>query len=139
MSMHMYHYFIEDRKDIPKSSPFAIWIGATINPRWLELCLPMSGTNLHGPSKATIALYKAIHHENMPIYFDPLKSHFYIVKLGFTGVYIIFLIFPQKHRLWVLVRTASPRRFLRVPTIYVLSRNMKNINFFYLKIFLFWL
>ena len=24
--------------------------------------------------------------------FDPLKSHFYIVKLGFTGVYIIFLI-----------------------------------------------
>ena len=24
-------------------------------------------------------------------YFDPLKPHFYIVKLGFTGVYIIFL------------------------------------------------
>ena len=23
--------------------------------------------------------------------FDPFKSHFYIVKLGFTGVYIIFL------------------------------------------------
>ena len=39
--------------------------------------------------------------------FDPLKPHFYIVKLGFTGVYIIFLISAQKHRLWVLVRTAS--------------------------------
>ena len=25
-------------------------------------------------------------------YFDPLKPHFYIVKLGFTGAYIIFLI-----------------------------------------------
>ena len=24
--------------------------------------------------------------------FDPLKPHFYIVKLGFTGVYIILLI-----------------------------------------------
>ena len=24
--------------------------------------------------------------------FDPLKPHFYILKLGFTGVYIIFLI-----------------------------------------------
>ena len=24
--------------------------------------------------------------------FDPLQPHFYIVKLGFTGVYIIFLI-----------------------------------------------
>ena len=23
--------------------------------------------------------------------FDPFKPHFYIVKLGFTGVYIIFL------------------------------------------------
>ena len=27
--------------------------------------------------------------------FDPLKPHFYIVKLGFTGVYIIFHISPQ--------------------------------------------
>ena len=39
--------------------------------------------------------------------FDPLKPHFYIVKLGFTGVYIIFLISAQKHKLWLLVRTAS--------------------------------
>ena len=43
--------------------------------------------------------------------FDPLKPHFYIVKLGFTGVYIIFVISAQKHRLWVLVRTASMRQF----------------------------
>ena len=27
---------------------------------------------------------------------DPLKSHFYIVKLGFTGVYIILLILLKK-------------------------------------------
>ena len=27
--------------------------------------------------------------------FDPLKPHFYIVKLGFIGVYIIFLISAQ--------------------------------------------
>ena len=32
--------------------------------------------------------------------FDPLKPHFYIVhvKVGFTGVYIIFLILLKKHR-----------------------------------------
>ena len=66
--------------------------------------------------------------------FNPLKPHFYTVKLGFTGVYIIFSYFCSKHRLWVLVRTASPRRFC-VLTIYVLSRNMKNIRIFYLKIF----
>ena len=55
---------------------------------------------------------------------DPLKPHFkphfYIVKLGFTRVYIIVLISAQKHRLWV-------------PTIYVLSRNMKNIRIFILS------
>ena len=28
--------------------------------------------------------------------FNPLKPHFYIVKLGFTGVYIIFLISAKK-------------------------------------------
>ena len=34
--------------------------------------------------------------------FDPFIPHFYIVKLGYTGVYIIFLISAQKHKLWVL-------------------------------------
>ena len=28
--------------------------------------------------------------------FDPLQPHFYIVKLGFTGVYIIFSYFCSK-------------------------------------------
>ena len=40
----------------------------------------------------------------------PLTPHFYIGKLGFKGVYI-FSNFALKHRLWVLVRTASQRRF----------------------------
>ena len=43
--------------------------------------------------------------------FDPLKPHFYMVNLGFTGVYTIFVISAQKHRVCVLVRTASSRRF----------------------------
>ena len=46
-----------------------------------------------------------------------------------TGVYEgipIFLIFAPKHRLWVLVRTASPRGFLRVPTNYLSRKNKKN-------------
>ena len=62
----------------------------------------------------------------------PSRKHAYIIltPLNPTGVYIIFLISSQKHRLWVLVRTASSRRFWRVPTIYVLSRNMKNIRIF---------
>ena len=43
--------------------------------------------------------------------FDPLQPHFYMVKLGFTGVYIIFLISAQRHRLWVLIRTILARQF----------------------------
>ena len=35
--------------------------------------------------------------------FDPLKPYFCVVKLGFTGVYIVFLISTQKHRLRVFV------------------------------------
>ena len=49
----------------------------------------------------------------------PLTPHFYIVKLGFTRVFIFFLIFALKHRLWVLI-------FERVPKIYVLSKNSKE-------------
>ena len=44
--------------------------------------------------------------------FDPLKPHFYTLKLGFTGLYINFLFSAQNHRLWVLVRTASSNFFL---------------------------
>ena len=40
----------------------------------------------------------------------PLIPHFYTAKLGYSGVYL-FSYFAPKHRLWVLVRTASPRRF----------------------------
>ena len=58
------------------------------------------------------------------VMYTRLHPTFIIVKLGFTGVFI-FLIFALKHRLWVLVRTAS------------LSRNKKNITIFHLKIIIF--
>ena len=38
-----------------------------------------------------------------PCNIDPLKLHFYSVKLWCTGQYIIFLSLALKHRLWVLV------------------------------------
>ena len=61
--------------------------------------------------------------------------HFYIVKLGLTGVYNFFLIFAQNHRLRVSLDSQSN----------VLSRNMrkkkkkkqkkKKLSGFYLKTF----
>ena len=68
--------------------------------------------------------------------FDPLQPHFYIVKLGFTGVYIIFLISAQNIDCGYSLEP-PPRKVLTSTTIYVLSRNMKNIRVFHLKIFQF--
>ena len=44
-----------------------------------------------------MSAHNTSHHENIPtVYnFDPLKPHFYMVKLGFSVVYIIFLISAQ--------------------------------------------
>ena len=40
--------------------------------------------------------------------YDLLKPYFYVVKLGFRGVYIIFLILLKNHRLWYSLE--PPRR-----------------------------
>ena len=64
-----------------------------------------------------------------PCVYIPLHPLLYIK----TGVYMgthYFLIFAIKHRLFGLLRTASVRRFLRVPTINVLSKNKKKNNKF---------
>ena len=55
--------------------------------------------------------------------FDPLKPHFYIVNMGFTGVYIIFHISAQNIDCGYSLEP------------HVLSRNIKNIRGFYLKFF----
>ena len=70
---------------------------------------------------------------------DPLKPHFYIVKLGFTGVCIIFLISAQKHRLWVLGRITSASSSNEYPQSMFYGRNMKKkMSEFYRKTFSFW-
>ena len=51
-----------------------------------------------------------------------------------TGVYRgmhFLLIVALKHRLWVHVRTALMRRFLRVSTIFVLSKIKKKFKYFH--------
>ena len=60
------------------------------------------------------------HHKNRLCNFDPLKPVFYIVKLGFTGVDIIFLI---------LLKNIDCGYSLEL----TLSRNMKIIRFFFLS------
>ena len=61
--------------------------------------------------------------------FDPLKPHFYIVKLGFTGVYIIFLISAQTIDCGYSLELPRRGRSNKYQQS-VLSRNMKNIGVF---------
>ena len=71
---------------------------------WYSVSLDVLGSKLDPLVKYWMSVFTT---KTYLYNFDPRKPHFYIVKLRFTGVYIIFLISAQKHRLWVLVRTAS--------------------------------
>ena len=69
--------------------------------------------------------------------FDPLQPHFYIVKLGFTGVYIIFLISAQNIDCGY---TLEPPRWggsNEYPQSMFWAEIRKMSEFFYLKIFSF--
>ena len=56
---------------------------------------------------------------------DPLTFHFYIAKVGFTGVYF-FLIFAPNHRLWVHVRTAALKNIKKFKLKLVIFQSCKN-------------
>ena len=92
----------------PKYSSFLVLNGenAKIYIHWMR---GISGLLLFAfSSKINIAITRNVSITKIRLYnFDPLEPHFYIVKLELTGVYIIFSYFCSKHRLWVLVRTAS--------------------------------
>ena len=57
------------------------------------------------------------HHENKSVYRTPPYTPILYSKTGvYRGIHF-FLIFALKHRLWVLVRTASLRRFVRTASL----------------------
>ena len=55
--------------------------------------------------------FKYTHQENMSVKCIPPYTPLLYSKAGVCRGIPIFLIFAPKHRLWVLVRTASARRF----------------------------
>ena len=62
--------------------------------------------------------------------FDPHKPHFLYGKTGVYRAILYISYFCSKHRLWYSLEPPH-----RVPTIFVLSRNMKNIEKIYLIFF----
>ena len=69
--------------------------------------------------------------------FDPLKPHFYVVKLGFTGVYIIFLISVQNIDCGYLLEMPHQSSSNEYPQSMFWAEIWKISGFFYLKIFIF--
>ena len=70
--------------------------------------------------------------------FDPLKPHFYIVKLGFTGVYIIFLISARNINCVFSLEPSRRGGSNEYPQSMFWAETWKNIRIFYLKNFIFW-
>ena len=62
----------------------------------------------------------------------PLIPHFYVEKLGYAGVYLIF---TPKHRMWVHIRTACEAVLMCTHNL-CFEQNIKN---FLLKIFIFYI
>ena len=58
-----------------------------------------------------VELQVGIHQENMSLKSIPPSTPLLYSKTGVYRGILIFLIFALKHRLWILVRTASARRF----------------------------
>ena len=77
---------------------------------------PLSQISHHCPHEEILPSWLS-HHENMPICNLTLLKHlFYKLKQGLQGYtffvfFFFFCLILLKHRLWVFIRTASPRRF----------------------------
>ena len=112
----------------------------TLHP-WLPKVRPMNILirlrECAGWSESSLGAHVLIIKETRLYNVDPLKPHFYIVKLGFTGVHIISLISAQKHRLWYSLEPPRRGGSNEYPQSMFLSRNKKIIRIFYLKIFYF--
>ena len=70
--------------------------------------------------------------------FDPLKPHFYIVKRGFTGVYIIFHISAQNIDCGYSLEPPRRGGSNEYPQSMFWAEIWKISEFLYLKIFSFW-
>ena len=69
--------------------------------------------------------------------FDPLKPHFYIVKLGFNGVYIIFSHFAKNMDYGYSLEPLYQGGLTSTHNLCSEQKYEKYQIFFYLKIFLF--
>ena len=100
----------------------------------VKRCVAMSDS-IHSTLLMQETLTGQIIRKTCPCDEYPLKPPFYIVKLGYAGVYLFFLFLLKNIDCGYSLE--PPRRGERVPTIYVLSKNKKNIKIFPVKVLIF--
>ena len=117
--------FLEDEYNLRK------WSTAWQQTAWSRNCVNRyaKSTTLEG-NITKIYLYI--------VSFDPLKPHFYIVKLGFNGVHIIFLISGQNIDCGYSLEPPCRGCSNEYPQSMFWTEIWKISEFFYLKIFSFW-
>ena len=137
----------------PNTAKYCTSSPSTLHLHCISNCTGAKGDNAVKQIFACHTYIKSFHYYNKPRHsktynialysitktclynFDPLKPHFYIVKLGFTGVYIVFHISAQNIDCGYLLE--PPRRGSSNEYPQSMCRNMKNIKTFYLNIFIF--
>ena len=67
----------------------------------------------------------------------PPKPHFYIEKLGFAGVHLMFLFLIQNIYVHYGYKTYIMGTASNVPTMYVFIKNIKSIKIFLVKFSIF--
>ena len=89
---------------------------------------PLHCSNVYGGQKSTnFTLFGQVYTENTPWNFTLSGKN-----LGLQ-LYSLFFLVCLKHRLWMLVRTTSERRFWQLPTIYAMTINKKTVNSWHVK------
>ena len=78
---------------------------------WGQMHLYLQKKGISTDTQILAHFKKTLHQDNMSVCFIPPYTPLLYSKSGVYRGKHYFLIFALKHRLWVLVRTASLRRF----------------------------
>ena len=138
----MYEYFLNVVVWIIFSSILQIWyveirISRSISESPLEFEITRGDCSTEDAKESPQSQIMAYITKTYLYNFDPLKPHFYIVKLGFTGVYISFLISAKNIDCGYSLEPHCRGGSNEYPQSMFLAEIWKISEFFYLKIFIF--
>ena len=104
-------YPCRENKGADQLRSYCVFVFAKAKGQFSHDVAHMSIHNKRQPFCNKVLYNMVLHQENMSVQSIPPQTPLLYSKTGVCRGITIFLIFAAKHRLWVLVRTASARRF----------------------------